>query len=202
MKRTFLYFLIMSLCMLLNGLQAQETETTQKRIVKQDVSTSNIMSENDMSFLKGQNRFLVEFDFSSPEIDGLTVDEFATRKDISPADSGRFQRELKETSYEIAEKFIKISDKVLSGIHFFTTGDYRYKVLFKLEEANATGHTNTTRVYFIDNQSQQTLAILVFEKAKGGVWGSFTNLIGDSYTRYIIPRFLVIFKKTYKLQND
>jgi hypothetical protein len=188
--------------MLLNGLQAQETETTQKRIVKQDVSTSNIMSENDMSFLKGQNRFLVEFDFSSPEIDGLTVDEFATRKDISPADSGRFQRELKETSYEIAEKFIKISDKVLSGIHFFTTGDYRYKVLFKLEEANATGHTNTTRVYFIDNQSQQTLAILVFEKAKGGVWGSFTNLIGDSYTRYIIPRFLVIFKKTYKLQND
>jgi hypothetical protein len=201
MRRAFLFFLIMAMCSI-DGIQAQETENVQTTTVKQDFSTSNVMSENDMSFLKGQTKFLVEFDFSAPVIDGMSVDEFATRKDISPVDFGRFQRELSETCEELSRKFLVMSDKSLSTVRFFLSGDYRYKIIFRLEQTNATGHTNTTRVYFVDTQTQQILAILAFENSKGGIWGTYTNLLGDSYTRYIIPRFLHIFKKTYKLQNN
>jgi len=136
-----------------------------------------------MDFMKDVHEMCVEFVFDKAVISdhaNMPIADWGAIRDQECNDTrGTFMRQLMDEQESRLRDFVALACDKMKDIRFIWRQDLAYKVICNMKAINGKGQHADCDYTFIDNRTGKTLAVVNVE-CKGGKFGTFTNLLGDS----------------------
>jgi len=140
------------------------------------------LTSGSLDFLKTAKKVQVQFVYNQATINkkDCSIREYAEMIDSRDEESvGTFMRELDDVCSDHQNDFVALLNEKIPRILFGPGRECNYKLTCYLVRVDPKGQNALFQFVFTDNQDK-TLAVIETMK-KGGRWGTFTNLLGDSY---------------------
>jgi|GEM_PF-3488371 len=142
------------------------------------------VTQGSMDFMKDVHEMSVEFIFDQAQITdrgNMPITDWGPARDAECDQTvGTFMRQLNEEKEDMMRLFVANASKKMKDIRFIWRQDLPYKMTCVMRTVNSKGQRANCDYIFTDTRTGETLAIVNVE-CKGGTFGTFTNLLGDSF---------------------
>jgi len=152
-------------------------------IVATITAGAQTVTQGSLDFMADVHEMFIECEFDQAIVydrGNLPIAQWGVeRDDECDEPTGTFMNNLADVEVDIAHEMVEIASDKFKDIRFSSQRQHDYKLTCHLKEVNHKGQYADCDYIFTNTRTGQTLAVVSI-KCKGGKFGTFVNLLGDS----------------------